>query len=96
MHTDAQVLPVYLRALHESNAYAASKPRRIPPADSPNRPALEWLYKYAVWVRRNKPRAKKFTYERVRYAIFSVSDRMCVMHVQSARILVGAPGVRNG
>lgn len=92
VHTDAQVLPVYLRALRESNAYAANKPRRIPSADSPNRPTLEWLYKYAVWVRGKRPRAKQFTYEGVRYAIVWASGRMCVMHVRSARILVGAPG----
>ncbi len=96
MQTDAQVLPVYLRALRESNAYTVNKPHRIPPSDSPNRPVLEWLYKYAVWVRSNRPNAKQFTYEGVRYAIVWTGGRMCVMHVRTASVLVGAPGVRNG
>jgi hypothetical protein len=95
VHTNARVMSTYLRALLESHAYAASKPRRIPSADSPNRPTLEWLYKYAVWVHGKRPRAKQFTYEGVRYAIVWASGRMCVMHVRSACILVGAPGPRN-
>jgi hypothetical protein len=95
MQPSAQLMPLYLRALNESNAYAAIKPRRIPSADSPNRPTLEWLYKYAEWVNSNRRNAKQFTHEGVRYSIVWASGRMCVMHVRSARILVGAPGVRN-
>lgn len=97
MHPDAQkALPVYCRALRESTAYAATKPHRIPPADSPNRPTLEWLFKYAVSVRLTEPEAKSFTFEGEHYSILWAGGRMCVMHARSARILVGAPGVRNG
>lgn len=88
-------LPFATRAMRESIAYRVGKPRGIPPADSSNRPALEFLYKYAVWVRGTRPNAKRFTYEGVLYGIVWVGDRLCVMHVRSARVLVGAPGVRH-
>lgn len=88
-------LPIVTRALRESIAYRVSKPRGIPPADSSNRPALGFLYRYAVWVRGTRPNAKRFTYEGVLYGIVWVGNRLCVMHVRSARILVGAPGVRH-
>jgi hypothetical protein len=95
MQPSAQGMPAYLRALQESIEYAAAKPRRIPSANSPNRPTLEWLYNYAIFVRSNRPSAKQFTHEGVRYSIVWAGGRMCVMHVRSARILVGAPGVRD-
>jgi hypothetical protein len=84
------------RAMRESIAYRVAKPRGIPPADSPNRPALEFLYNYAVWVRSTRPRAKRFTYDGVLYGYVWAGDRMCVLHIRSGRVLVGAPGVRNG
>lgn len=87
--------PLAVCALRESNHYRASKPRAIPPADSPNRPALEFLFRYALWVRCRRPRAKRFTYEGVQYAIVWAGHRMCVMHLPSARVLVGSPGPRH-
>lgn len=83
-------------ALHESESYRASKPRAIPSADSPNRPTLEFLYRYAVWVRDKRPSAKQFNYDGVRYGIVWVGNRFCVMHMRTSRVLVGAPGARNG
>ena len=88
-------LSFVLRALKESNLYTASKPRTIPPSDSDTRPALKFLFEYAVWVRAKRARAKRFNHEGVQYAIVWVGRRMCVMHVQTARVLVGAPGVRH-
>ena len=90
-----QAQPLVVRALRESHRYTAIKPRAIPPADSPNRPALQVLFKYALWVRCRRPRAKRFTYEGVQYSIAWAGGRMCVVHVSSARILVGAPGARH-
>jgi len=87
--------PLVVRALHELGLYTANKPRAIPPADSPNRPALEFLFKYALSVRTRRPRAKRFTCEGVQYAIVWAGRRMCVVHVTSARVLVGSPGARN-
>jgi hypothetical protein len=86
---------VEARALSESSQYAAAKPRRTPPADSPNRPILTTLYRYALWVRDIRPHAKLFRYEGVRYAIVWEGHRLCVMHMPTHRILVGAPGPRH-
>ena len=86
----------FIRAMRESIAYRVDKPRGIPPADSNNRPALEFLYKYADRVRGTRPSAKRFTYDGVLYGIVWAGDRMCVYHIRSGRILVGTPGVRNG
>lgn len=86
--------PLVWRALKESTLYTATKPRTIPPSDSATRPALKFLYEYAVWICAKRPKAKRFTNEGVHYAIVWVGRRMCVMHVQTARVLVGAPGVR--
>lgn len=95
MEACVQTTSFFIRAMRESIAYRVGKPRGIPPADSNNRPALEFLYKYAVWVRGTRPNAKRFTYESVLYGIVWVGNRLCVMHVRSARVLVGAPGVRH-
>ena len=94
MHAEKKCEPCFASALRESNAYASNKPRAIPAADSPNRPALEFLFKYALWVRARRPAAKRFTYEGIQYGIVWAGRRMCVMHMPSARIIVGAPGVR--
>ena len=95
MCLDIRAQPLLVRAMRESHRYAAIKPRAIPPADSPNRPALQFLFKYALSVRCRRPRARRFTYEGVQYSIAWAGGRMCVVHVSSARILVGAPGARH-
>ncbi len=90
-----QLQPLAVRALRESALYTAQKPRGIPPSDSDTRPALKFVYEYAVCVRSNRPNAKQFTYQGVRYAIVWAGTRLCVMHVKTARLLVGAPGPRH-
>lgn len=83
------------KALRESDAYRAIKSRAVPPADSPNRPTLERLYRYAVSVRDRNPKALHFSIEGVRYDIVWEGYRLCVMHKDTNRVLVGAPGRRN-
>ena len=96
MAIEVRSQPLVWRALREAALYTATKPRAIPPSDSETRPALKFLYEYAVWVRSRRSKAKRFTYEGVQYAIVWAGGRMCVMHVQTARVLVGAPGPRGG
>ena len=83
-----------VEALAESTAYNATHPRRVPPADSPNRPVLQHLYAIAVAVLRKRPGAKWFVCDGVQYGIVWQSGRMCVVHRRTHRILVGAPGAR--
>jgi hypothetical protein len=87
MTTEAEVL-------REAALYASKKPRRVAPGDCLNYPALEKLYRYAVFVHSNRPKAKQFAIDGVRYEIVWQGQRMCVMHVRSKRILVGEPGER--
>lgn len=96
MFVDMSNQPLVCRAFRESSLYTATRYRAIPPSDSNNRPALRRLYEYAVWVGTKRPKAKRFTYEGVQYAIVWVGGCMCVMHVKTARVLVGAPGPRDG
>jgi len=88
-------LSLFTRAIRESNSYCINKPRAVPPADSANRPTLEFLYRYGLWVRSKRPIAKGFRYEGELYRFALLGHRLCVMHARTGRVLVGAPGVRN-
>ncbi len=81
-----------LQALREVERYTAERPRRVLSANSDNYPALRWLFRCALQVRSNRPKAKQFTHEGVRYSIVWLGLRMCVMHVRTGKLLVGAPG----
>jgi hypothetical protein len=81
-----------LQALREAERYALKRPRRVVSANSDNYPALRWLFRSALKVRSNRPKAKQFAHEGVRYSIVWLGLRMCVMHVRTGRVLVGAPG----
>ena len=81
-----------LQALREAERYALKRPRRVVSANSDNYPALRWLFRNALHVRSNRPKAKQFTYEGVRYCIVWLGKRMAVMHVRTGQILVGEPG----
>jgi hypothetical protein len=82
------------QALREAERYAVKRPRRVVSANSDNYPALRWLFRYALQVRSHRPKAKQFTHEGVRYCIVWLGIRICVVHVRSGRVLVGAPGPR--
>jgi hypothetical protein len=84
-----------LQALREAERYALKRPRRVVSANSDNYPALRWLFRNALQVRSNRPKAKQFTHEGVRYCIVWLGKRMAVMHVRTGLVLVGAPGVCN-
>jgi hypothetical protein len=80
------------RVMRESNAYLKEKPTRVPSADSPNRPTLEKLHRYAVSVYDRNPKTLFFSLEGVRYGIVFMGCRLAVMHMETHRILVRAPG----
>lgn len=81
-----------LQALREAERYALKRPRRVVSANSDNYPALRWLFRNALHVRSNRPKAKQFTYEGVRYCIVWLGKRMAVMHARTGLVLVGASG----
>jgi hypothetical protein len=80
------------QVLSEAQRYALKRPRRVISADCENYPGLLKLYRYAQWIRSKRPQAKLFAFEGVRYAIVWQGVRMCVMHVRTGKLLVGAPG----
>ena len=83
------------RLLQEARLYASKHPHRVVSADCHNYPSLNWLYRYATWVRGKRRNAKQFSHEGVRYAIVLLGDRLAVLHIKSGRVLVRAPGDRN-
>jgi hypothetical protein len=87
------IMALEAQLLREAQRYEAKRPRRVISADCENYPGLRWLYRYALWVRSQRPHAKQFRYEGVLYAIVWLGRRMCVMHMRTKRVLVGAPGV---
>jgi hypothetical protein len=78
--------------LREAWLYRYKHPRRVISADCENYPGLRELYRYALGVCSQRPKAKQFKHEGVRYAIVWLGERMCVMHLRTMRVLVGAPG----
>jgi hypothetical protein len=87
--------PFLTQVLRESDAYLTKKPRHVPSANSPNLPALGVLYQYAVSLREKESGAKRFNYEGAQYRFVWLGRRLCVMHSDTARVLVGDPGSRN-
>lgn len=88
-------MAVFHNAMREWGVYTRKHPRRVISADCENYPTLRWLFEYAVNLRAHKHLAKRFTVEGVQYAIVYIGWRMCVMHVRTGRVLVGAAGGRH-
>jgi hypothetical protein len=87
--------PVHSQLACEAAAYNVKHPRRVPPAGASNYPALSELYSHAVTHHNRLSNHAHFVCAGEAYGIVWVGARMCVMHVRTARILVGAPGERN-
>jgi hypothetical protein len=81
-----------IRARHELWLYQHKKPNRIPPADSPNRPALAHLWWACHQAIKRRPKAKTFTYLGVRFGVVYVGDRLGVMSLAQRNVLVLSPG----
>ena len=75
--------------------YALKHPRRVISGDCENYPALRDLYCHAKLVRDTRHKAKGFTRQGVPYSIVWQGKLMCVMHVPTGTLLVGAPGVEH-
>lgn len=83
------------RVMQESDAYLKEKPKKVPPANSPNRPTLEKLFQHAVSLYDRNPKGLYFTIEGVKYGIVFMGYMLAVMHMETHRILVRAPGGGN-
>lgn len=75
----------------EAWEYAQRKPGRVPPADSPNRPALARIWRAAYLVAAKRRRVRTFTYEGNRFGVVYMGNQLCVMDLDTQRILVRPP-----
>jgi hypothetical protein len=81
------------QCLREAASYAIKHPRRVVSENCTNYPTLHWLFRYAKQVHAIRPKAGGFAYQGKQYAIVWQGLRMCVMHVATGIVLVGAAGV---
>ena len=75
----------------EYSLYIAQKPGKIPPADSPNRPALARLWIVAHDVVTRRPKARTFGYAACRFGIVLVGGGLCVVDLSWRAVLVRPP-----
>ena len=81
-----------LQALRrESWDYLCRKPGRVPPADSPTRPALAALWKAAQCATFKRRNLRTFGYAGHRFGVVYIDYQLCVMDWGSRRVLVRPP-----
>ena len=86
-----KITPELVRIRHESWAYTCDRPNRLPPADSPNRPALARLWWAAHQARQRRPNMRTFKHHGTRFAVVYVGQRLGVLDIASCRVLVLSP-----
>lgn len=78
----------------ESWAYAERKPGRVPPADSPNRPALARLWQVAELAASKRRGRRTFQHAGWKFSISYLNEQLWVIDWYTQRILVRAPTSR--
>ena len=82
------VMPELIEIRRESWRYTCSKPGRVPPADSPTRPALARLWRAAHAAVTKRPNARTFTHAGWRFGVVYADDRLCVIDWPTRAMLV--------
>jgi len=72
--------------------YQCHKPNKVPPADSPNRPALARLWWTGYQAIKRRPKLRTFTYCGHRFGVVFVGNRLGVCDLGSRRLMVLSPG----
>lgn len=75
----------------ESWKYSSAKPSRVPPANSPNRPAMALLWKSAQAAMNHIPDLSKFKHFGHEFGIVYLGDMPCVIDLETRRVLVRPP-----
>ena len=75
----------------ESWAYSSRKPGKVPPADSPSRPALAALWSAAHKAATNRRNLRTFGYSGHRFGVVYLGCQLCVMDWGTRSILVRPP-----
>lgn len=84
--------PQVIAARRELLLYQHEKPNRVPPADSPNRPALARLWWTCYQAVKRRPKLRSFTYLGVRFGVVYVGNRLGVLGLEWREVMVLAPG----
>jgi len=85
--------PAVTQARRELWQYQCNKPNRVPPADSPNRPALARLWWACHQAIKRRPNARTFAYCGVRFGVVYVGNRLGVLNLaRRVYVMVLSPG----
>ena len=71
--------------------YAARRPGKVPPADSPSRPHLLNLWHAAHLAASKKRTLKTFTYAGFKFGVVYWDRSLCVLDLGTCNVLVRAP-----
>lgn len=88
---EEQPLETLMAIRRESWRYTCRRPGRVPVADSPQRPALAWLWLagYLAVLKRKNLRA--FRFAGAKFGVVYVGQRLCIFDWVSRRALVRSP-----
>lgn len=75
----------------ESWDYTIRKPGKVPPADSPSRPALAALWKAAHRAVARRRNLRTFSYSGHRFGIVFLGNQLCVLDWSTCMLLVRPP-----
>lgn len=78
----------------ESWKYSIQKPDRVPPANSPSRPALAKLWETAQKALGHVSDVKTFNHCGHEFGIFYLGETPCVVDMETRHILVRSPTFR--
>lgn len=84
--------PQVIAARRELWLYQSDKPNKVPPADSPNRPALARLWWACHQSVKRRPKLRTFTYCGVRFGVVYVGNRLGVLWLERREVMVLSPG----
>lgn len=90
--TEHAAPPALVAARRELWQYQSNKPNKVPPADSPNRPALARLWWACYLARKRRPKLRTFTYCGIRFGVVYVGNRLGVLGLELRQVMVLAPG----
>lgn len=76
---------------HESWLYTSRKPGKVPPADSPSRPALALLWEAAHSATNKRRNLRTFGHCGHRFGVVYLGSHLCVMDWATRAILVRPP-----
>lgn len=81
-----------IAARRELWLYQHDKTNKVPPADSPNRPALARLWWACYQSVKRRPKLRTFTYCGVRFGVVYVGNRLGVLGLERREVMVLSPG----